>query len=87
MLYKKVLLKILQYSQENACVGVSFEGLDLQLYLKDTPTKVFSCKYFEIFNNTYFEKHLRAAASVDGCIDRKTEITDSNAILSHKKSY
>ena len=26
--------------------------------LKETPTQVFSCKYCEIFKNTYFEEHL-----------------------------
>ena len=25
------------------------------------PTQVFSCEYYEIFNNTYFEEHLRTA--------------------------
>ena len=27
------------------------------------PTQMFSCEYCEIFKNTYFEKHLRTAAS------------------------
>ena len=31
----------------------------------ETPTQVFSCEYYEIFKNTYFEEHLRTAASVD----------------------
>ena len=31
--------------------------------LKETPTQVFSIKYSEIFKNTYFEEHLRTAAS------------------------
>ena len=35
----------------------------LQLYFKKTPTRVFSCKYCEIFKNTYFEQHLQTAAS------------------------
>ena len=26
---------------------------------------MFSCEYCEIFKNTYFEEHLRTAASVD----------------------
>ena len=30
---------------------------------KDTPTQVFFCKYYEIFKNTYFEKHLPTNAS------------------------
>ena len=31
---------------------------------RETPTQVFSCKYYEIFKVTYFEKHLYTAASV-----------------------
>ena len=27
----------------------------------ETPTQVFSCEYYEIFKNTYFEDHVRAA--------------------------
>ena len=34
-----------------------------QLYLKETPTKVFSCDYCEVFKSNYFEEHLRTAAS------------------------
>ena len=33
--------------------------------LKETPTQVFSCEYYNIFKNTYFEKHLPTAASVN----------------------
>ena len=34
--------------------------------LKETPTQLFSCEYSKIFNNiTYFEKHIRTAATVD----------------------
>ena len=39
-------------------------GLEgLQLYYQETPTQVFSCEYYEIFNNTYFGEHLRTAPS------------------------
>ena len=31
--------------------------------LKETPKQIFSCKYCEIFKNTYFEEHLQKAAS------------------------
>ena len=34
------------------------------ILLKETLTLVFSCEYCKIFNNTYFEKHLRTADSV-----------------------
>ena len=30
---------------------------------KETPTQMFSCEYWEISKNSYFEEHLRAAAS------------------------
>ena len=33
--------------------------------MKETPTQVFSCEYYNIFKNTYFEKHLPTAASVN----------------------
>ena len=33
--------------------------------LKETRTQVFSCEYYNIFKNTYFEKHLPTAASVN----------------------
>ena len=37
----------------------------LGLRKKETPTtQVFSCKICEIFKNTYFEEHLRMAASL-----------------------
>ena len=52
-------LKTLQYSQENICVGGS-SGATL---LKKTLTQVFSYEHCEIFKNTYFEEHLRTAAS------------------------
>ena len=29
----------------------------MQLFKKETPTKVFSCEYCEIFKNTYFEEY------------------------------
>ena len=57
-----VFLKISQISQQNICVGVS------------VLIKVFSCEIFEIFQNTYFEEHLRTAASE--CYFSKTFILD-----------
>ena len=47
---KKVFLKISQYSQENACAGVSFNkaaGLK-------PPTHVFFCEHCKIFKNNFF---------------------------------
>ena len=43
---KKLLLKIPQFSQENACVGVSFHLCwSLCNFIKKTQTQVFSCEY------------------------------------------
>ena len=46
---KKLLLKILENSQENTCTEVFF----YQSYR----SQVFSCEFWEIFKNTYFVKH------------------------------
>ena len=53
---KKVFLNVLQYSQENTCVGVSFQ--------KQIPTQVLSCEYCEIFKNTLFYRTPPVAAFV-----------------------
>ena len=37
--------------------------LGLQLSQRENPTRVFSCEYYELFKNMYFEKHLRTMAS------------------------
>ena len=54
-----VLLKFLS-------VFINFSGKhlcwSLQLYQKGTPTQVFFCENYEIFDNAYFEEHLRTAA-------------------------
>ena len=39
-------------------------GLEACNFIREIPTQVFSCKYWEIFKSTYFEKHLQMAASV-----------------------
>ena len=41
-----------------------FRPLGLQLYLKETPTQLFSCEFCENFKNTFFEEHLQTAAPV-----------------------
>ena len=49
---KKVFLEISQTSQENTCVRVSF--LIKSFFIKkDTLVQVFSCKFCEIFKNTF----------------------------------
>ena len=74
---KGMIFDMSQFLWETATRGVLwekqfsqvFQHLCWSLFLikfcikRETPTQVFSCKYCEIFENTYFEKHLRTAAS------------------------
>ena len=55
VLYKKLLLNILQYSQENTCVGVSFIKRRFQY-------KCFAVNIAKMLSDTYFEEQLRRAA-------------------------
>ena len=48
---------------EAATGHVLLKNLFLQLNQKETPAQVFSSEYCKIFKNTYFEKHMRTAAS------------------------
>ena len=52
MFFKIGVLKILQYSRESTCVGVSFS------LIKNRPQQVLYCEYWEIFENTFFIEHL-----------------------------
>ena len=48
-----------EFNKKKPLLKISPWGL--QLYCKDTPAQVFSCKYCEIFKTTSFEEHLLAA--------------------------
>ena len=57
---KKVLSKISQNSQENTCTRISFL-IKFQVSVcnfieKGTLAQMFSCKFFEIFKNTFFHR-------------------------------
>ena len=54
-----------QISQENTFVGCLLKACNF--IKKETSTQVFSCEYCDTFKNTYFEEHLRTAASVNLC--------------------
>ena len=64
---KKVFLKIWQNSQENTVSETSFfkscwpEACNV--LKKATLTQVFSCKFCEIFKNTFFTEDIRVTAS------------------------
>ena len=36
---------------------IKWQARDLQIYQKETPTRVFCCEYCEIFKSTYFDEH------------------------------
>ena len=63
----KVFLKILQKSQENTCVGVSYL-VKLQstcnFIKKETPTQALPCEFCKIFMNNFFYRTPPIAASV-----------------------
>ena len=39
------------------------EEFDGKLILKESLTQVFSCEYYKIFKNTYFDENLRTTVS------------------------
>ena len=55
-----MFVNILQNSQENTCARVCFL---IKLYEK-TLTRMFSCKFYEIFKKIFFTEHRRVTASV-----------------------
>ena len=57
--YFAIFTNVLQYSQEITCIGVS----GLQIYSKETPAQIFSCKYCEVLKNTIFHRTPAMAAS------------------------
>ena len=65
---KKVFLEISQNSQENTCSRVSFliklQAEACSFIKKETLAHLFSCKFGEIFKNTFFTEHLRVTALV-----------------------
>ena len=56
VLEKKVLSRILQYSQKNTCVEA--------IFIKVDSNTGFSCEYNKYFLQQLFEKDLRTAASL-----------------------
>ena len=62
-----VLKKLAMFTGKHMCWSYfwySCRAGGLQLYWKEIKTPVLSCEYCKIFKNTYFEEHLRMAASV-----------------------
>ena len=67
MFYKKAILKTFAIiTGKYLCWSVflkKLQALRPTTLLNKTPTQVFYCDYCETFKNTYFEEHLRTAAS------------------------
>ena len=62
---KKMVLEILQNSQENTFAWVSFL---IKLQAKESLAQVFSCEFCEIFKNTFFYRTPLVAASIYWCV-------------------
>ena len=67
VLWKKLLSKISQNSQENVCAGVSFfnkvAGSAWNFIKKEAPAQVFSFEFCEIFKSTFFHRRPPVTAS------------------------
>ena len=50
-------------------IPIGFNNSGAQIYLKETPTQVFSCDLCELFKNSYFENYQWTAASKDIYLD------------------
>ena len=63
VLWKKVFLEISQNLQEKTSAKPSFylrfQDEDWNVIKKEILTQVFSCKFWEIFNNTFLTEYLR----------------------------
>ena len=59
-IFVDVPLNISQNLREHTCVGVNFL---IKLYEKETPAQGFSCKFWEVFKNTFLNRTLLLATS------------------------
>ena len=76
MFYKKAVLKkfynIHRKTTALECFLIKFQA---STWLKRDSTQLFSSEYYEIFKNTYFEKHLQTTASVNKKSQYKNYVT------------
>ena len=57
---KSFLRNFAKFTEKHLCQCLFFNkvvGQNLQIYQKETPTKVYSCQFCEISRNTYFTEH------------------------------
>ena len=66
LFFKKAVLKNFEiFLRKHLCWSLFLIKLSdpkTAILLKKTPTQFFSCKYCKMFENTYFEEHLRTTA-------------------------
>ena len=79
-----VVRKGVEKFTEKHCTKVSFliklQAEACKLIKKEILAQVFPCEFCEIFKNTYFEEHLRTAASV--CyVSRASPELDTSKVL------
>ena len=66
VLLEKMLLNILQTSQDNSCVGASFYevgGIQPASFLKIDSNTMLFCEVCKTYNDTYFEEYLQTTVS------------------------
>ena len=67
MFYKKDGLKnFAKFTGKHLCQSFFYQACNF--IKKETLAQVFSCEFYEIFKNTYFEEHLRTTASGFWCL-------------------
>ena len=80
---KQMFLKVLQKSQGNICVGVSFlemlQAKGFRLYSKKISKQVFSYKFYNIFKSTTLIEILRE--TVPGFRSQKLYCTQANDLI------
>ena len=87
VLYKKTVLKhFARFTGKHLCQSlflITLQGFNPVTLLKSDFDTVFSGEYCETFKNTYFEKHLRTAASDVYNLIMNTELTSENIFTCH----
>ena len=65
LFYKRSAFKILQNLQKTICAGVFLNKVRLANIIKKSPTRAFSCQFFEITKETFFIKYFRATSRLE----------------------
>ena len=65
MYYKKAVLKSFKnFTEKNLCITLFLNKIaGWNFFIKGAPVEVFFCKFCQIFQSTFFVKHIRVTAS------------------------